>query len=193
MAKNDHRWDHPMRILDDRTEIERAQQAFEKAVSAVARKVRTQIGYPSGHLDDAPVYWIASADLWAYFGLPPGGKSPGMRYWNAFGLGNPATPVSIRCEINPPVQGIDRRPAGAFGRSRDNLYILHRGNFNAYRGRIPQDFVRANFDGKCISADDGDRDSELLMVGKLEDPRFVYDLRDFVKAAIRLKEHYKAR
>ena len=179
-----------MKILADRKEIERSQQAFKKTVSSAAtEQVLTQIGYPSGHLDDAPVYWIASAALWAYFGLSADEK----RYWNVFGLGKPDNAVSIMCEINPPVRGIDRRPAGAFGRSGRDLYILHRGNFNAYRGRIPNDFIRANFEGTWISAGDGERDSELLMVGKLSDPRFVYDLRDFVEAATRMRAHYKTR
>lgn len=181
-----------MRILVDRKEIERAQQAFENAISSVATEhVLTRIGYPSGYLD-APVYWIARADLWAYFGFHPEGKSLG-RYWNAFGLNKPGTAVSITCEINPPFEGINRRPAGAFGRSGGDLYILHRGKFNAYRGAIPKDFTRDNFDGKWIVVDDGDRCPDLLRVGKLSDPKFVYDLRDFVEAVTRLKDRYRSR
>ena len=183
-----------MTILADRTEIERSQQAFKEAVSSAAtEQLLTKIEHPNGHLDDARVYWIASTALWAYFGFPPEEKSPGKRYWNVFGLGKPDNAVSIMCEINPPVRGIDRRPAGAFGRSGRDLYILHRGNFNAYRGRIPNDFIRANFEGTWISAGDGERDSELLMVGKLSDPRFVFDLRHFVEAATKMREHYKTR
>ena len=181
-----------MRILVDRKEIEGAQQALEHAVLSVAtEQVLTRIGYPSGYLD-APVYWIAAAGLWAYFSSPSEEKAPG-KYWNAFGLGKPDTVVNIVCEINPPVHGIYRRCAGAFAQSGEDLYILHRGNFNAYRGAIRKDFTRNNFDGKWIDVDDGDRCSELLRVGKLPDPKFVHDLRDFVQAVSRLKDRYRSR
>ena len=177
----------PMRILADRTEIERSQQAFENAVSSAATEQReTRIGHRGKHLD-ASVYWNPSAGLWAYFD-PPNEK----RYWNAFGLVEPATAVSITCEINPPVCGINPHFAGVFGRAGGDRYILHRGNFTA-GGKIPKDFIRANFDDGCrwISVDDSDRD--LLRVGKLSDPRFVYDLRDFVEAVKKLKKDYKTR
>ena len=178
-----------MRILADKMAIKSSQQAFKDAVSTVAtEEILTRIGFQGGY-HDARVYWVASAGLWAYFGLPPDEKSPG-RYWNAFGLSKPGTAVSITCEINPPVHGTYRRTAGAFGRSGAELYLLHRGHFTA-GGAIPKAFTRDYFDGKWISVDDGDRCSDLLRVGRLPDPSFVYDLRDFVKAVMKLKEIYK--
>ena len=54
--------------------------------------------------------------------------------------------------------------------------------------------MRAHFDdfgGRQIYAGNGDRD--LPRIGRLPDPKFVYDLRDFVKAARRLKDRYKTR
>ena len=94
---------------------------------------------------------------------------------------------------NPPFRGINRRPAEAFGQAGETLYVLHRGNFNAYRGRIPNDFMRDNFCGRWCSVCDGDRDSELLVFGKLPNPHFVDDLRKFVTEAVRVRELYKAR
>ena len=129
-----------MRILADRTEIKRSQQALKKAVSSAAtNQVSTRIGQQGWHRD-ARVYWIASVGLWAYFDF----QSPGKRYWNAFGLGKPNNAVSITCEINPPVCGINRRFAGAFGRYGGDLYILHRGNFTG-GGKIPKGFMRDHF------------------------------------------------
>ena len=90
-------WGEAMRILADRTEIKRSQQAFKKAVSSAAtNQVSTRIGQQGWHRD-ARVYWIASVGLWAYFDF----QSPGKRYWTAFGLGKPNNAVSITCEINP--------------------------------------------------------------------------------------------
>ena len=182
-----------MRILANEDEITKAQHEFKEAVvKAASEKIETEIGYPSGHRK-ASVHWVPTAKLWAHFCLPSDEKSPGQRYWNVFGLGKPTASVSIMCEINPPFRGINRLPAGAFGQAGKILYILHRGNFNAYRGRIPNDFIRDNFCGRWRSACDGDQDSELLVVGKLPDPRFVDDLRKFVTEAARVRELYKAR
>ena len=182
-----------MRILANEDKIKKSQHEFEEAVvKAVSEQIETEIGYPSGRRK-ASVHWVPTAKLWAHFSLPSDEKSSGQRYWNVFGLGKPTTSVNIMCEINPPFQGINRRTGGAFGQTGENLYILHRGNFNAYRGRIPNDFIRDNFCGRWCSAGDGGRDSELLVVGKLQDPHFVDDLCKFVTEAARVRELYKAR
>ena len=97
-----------MRVLADEGKIAEAQKVFEEVVAGVADERRlTDIRHPHGHLQ-AQVYWVSSAGLWAYFGFPPDGKSPGKRYWNAFGLEKPSNSVSIMCEINPPVRGVYR-------------------------------------------------------------------------------------
>ena len=180
-----------MRILANKDEITKAQYEFKETVAkAASKQIETKIGYPSGNRK-ASVHWVPSVELWAHFGLPSDEKSPGQRYWNVFGLEKPAASVSIMCEINPPFQDINRRTGGAFGQVGENLYILHRGNFNAYRGKIPHDFIRKNFYGNWCSACDGDRD--LLVVGKLPDLRFVEDLRKFVAEAARVRKLYKAR
>lgn len=182
-----------MRVLADEKSIKNAQRVFEQALWRVAdSQISTTISHPYGQIA-AAVYWISSVDLWGYFGVPTTRKSPGKRYWNVFGFGKPAASVSIICEINPPIRGIDRRPGGVFAESGGDLYVLHRGNFNAFRGRIPSAFVRRKFRGAWLSASDGDQESELLKVGRLADEHFVAGLRDFVAEAGRLKARYKSR
>ena len=179
-----------MRILADEGKIAEAQKAFEEVVAGVADERRlTDIRHPHGHLQ-AQVYWVSSAGLWAYFGFPPDGKSPGKRYWNAFGLEKPSNSVSIMCEINPPVRGVYRRSAGAFADAGGELYVLHRGYFNAFRGRIPNAFTYSHFNGAWIPVTDEKR--KLLQVGKLSDHDFVVTLGNFVAAVGDLKSAYKA-
>lgn len=183
-----------MRILSGEAEIGRVQKEFERIVSlAGGIPVQTSIGHPNGHLDTR-VLWIPSINTWAYFGLPPDEKSSGERYWNVFGIGEPGASVSIVCEINPPIRGIDRRPSGAFAESSGgDISVIHRGLFNAFRGRIPKDFTRHNFNGTWISVNDGDVITDVLRVGALSDTNFVHDLRAFVIEADRLKEVYKTK
>ena len=184
-----------MRILANKDEISRAQREFEEVVvKAASERIETRIGYPAGQRK-AFVHWVPKTDLWANISLPSDVNYPAQRYWNVFGFGKPtaSNPVNIMCEINPPFEGIDRRSAGAFGQAEGNFYILHRGRFTAYRGGIPKRFIRAEFRGSWHSVRDGDRDSQLLVVGRLRDSNFVDDLRKFVAEAVRVRGLYKAR
>jgi hypothetical protein len=178
-----------MRILHEEREIQEAQSAFQQAIATESQKLDTTISHPAGQIH-AAVHWIKGADLWAYFGFPPSVKSSGKRYWSAFGLGKPGKVVSIVCEINSPIRGIDRRPGGAFAEAGD-VYLLHRGTFNAFRGRIPRDFIYQNFQGAWVTASDGDRESKLLKIGKLSDQRFIDDLHRFVAESYRVKSAFK--
>ena len=173
-----------MRILADEDEITKAQCGFKEAVTkAASRKIKTKIGH-RGRDRTVSVYWVRAADLWACFDWVYGEK----RYLNLFGLGKPSASVSIACEINTPIRGIDRKIAGAFAEDRGEIYLLHRGKFTAHGG-ITKKFVYENFMGTCISASDDDQNSKFLRVGKLSAPRFVDDLHKFVTEVVRVKAH----
>lgn len=178
-----------MRILNEEKNIREAQLAFEKSIVSKSEKVDTKIGFPSGQLH-ASVFWLRRADLWAYFGFPPFEKQSQRRYWNIFGFGKPEAVANIVCEINFPVRGIDRRVGGGFVEA-GGLYVLHRGIFNAYRGRIANDFIYKNFRGRWVTVNDGDRNSNLLMIGKLSDQDFIDNLRHFVEETFRVKNAFK--
>jgi hypothetical protein len=57
-------------------------------------------------------------------------KQTGNRYWNAFGVGRPSRDAHVfsTCEINFPLQGLDRRIGGAFARDEaGKIFVVHRG------------------------------------------------------------------
>ena len=132
-----------MRIITDRTEISALQERFSHLVTSRATsKIPVSIGYQSGQFD-TEVNWLSDLGYWAYFGFPPSEKSPGERYWNVFGVGKPSGMVSIVCEINPPVHGINRQAAGGFVRDDFASYLIHRGILMPVGGSIKT----SSFDG----------------------------------------------
>jgi hypothetical protein len=181
-----------MRIVTNRTEISEYQEKFSRLVTSRATsKIPVSIGYQSGQFD-TEVSWLSDLGYWAYFGFPPSEKSPGERYWNVFGLGKPSGTVSIVCEINPPVYGINRQAAGAFVRDDSASYLIHRGILNA-RGRIDKDFIFREFRGQFVSIDDFGQITKVILIGSLNVNDFPEKLSDFILEANRIKEIVRAK
>ncbi len=182
-----------MKVLISKEEIQIAQEQFATAIRSRGKATEiVSLGFQSGHFDST-VSWLEGLGFWAYFGFPPGEKSPGERYWNVFGLGKPSGSVSIACEINPPVRGINRQAAGVFLEDPSGgVHVGHRGILNA-RGRIEKDFVFSNFQGEKLTVDDAGKRTSILHVGQLHDSSFPASLRDFIREVVRVKELARAK
>ena len=177
-----------MRVITSGKEAEAAEDQLIASVRSRGSETEVvSIGYQSGHFD-AKVIWAHEFGFWGYFGFPPSEKSPGERYWNVFGLGAPLGSVSIACEINTPVSGTNRQAAGVFlSDSSGQTHMGHRGIFNA-NGRVQKDFVFSNFRGEKLEVDDAGRRSNVLYIGRLNDPQFPAELRHFIDEAVRVKD-----
>ena len=176
-----------LQVLNAASALQDAEDALQKSAQAIAHeRVSATLGYQSGSFH-TEVLWLPSLGIWAYFGLPPRGKSEGKRFWNAFGIGRPRGMVSIVCEVNPSREGINRQTKGAFVRM-DNGRVLacHRGMFNI-AGGIKATFVRRNFRGTWLTANEGADTSSLLRVAELGSPDFGNSLREFVFEVARVK------
>jgi hypothetical protein len=185
-----------MHILERNSDIENAQSRFAAQIRALAGdSIKVSIGFQSGSANRV-VDWLPNLGIWAFFGKePPFEKSPGLRYWNVFGVGKPKPNqlTSIVCEINFPKHGINERVAGAFViDSSGSISIAHRGNFNA-RGRIPFEFARRNFDWEWTLVNDGDRHTEVMIIGSIGTTILPQRLRDFVLRVRDFKETARSR
>jgi len=182
-----------MRVITSKEETASAQEQFATAIRSRATQTETvSVGYQSGHFDTR-VFWVQEFSYWAFFGLPPKGKSHGKRYWNVFGLEVPSGSVSIACEINPPLSGTNRRTAGVFLKdSEGRVHIGHRGLLNA-RGRIEKTVVFSYFAGKKMTVDDAGKATQILYVDLVDDPVFPATLRDFIAEVVRIKDHERAK
>lgn len=176
------------KVLLTLSELQKAEDHFKQSASALPHeRVSTKLGYQSNSFD-TEVFWLPSLEIWAYFGLPPRGKSEGKRFWNAFGIGRPQGTANIVCEVNPSREGINRRTKGAFVKTDNGRNLVcHRGMFNI-AGGITAEFVRLHFQGFWLTAEEGASTSSFLKVAELGSPDFGDELRAFVREVARIKD-----
>jgi hypothetical protein len=162
--------------------------ARDQIVTAFRRhgsdRVSTVIGYPGGN-QHSKVYWAEDLGIW--FAHTVIAKS---RYWNAFGTRNPKQHkmVPICCEVNFPLSGIDRRISGAVAEDeRGRLFLVHRGQIGGGRKGIGAKLFWKHFDGERAIVVDGDRETELVLVGSIESPRLLRHIQFFVREVERIK------
>ena len=108
--------------------------------------------------------------------------------WNIFGTGKPeaTSQISIICQINSPVDGIDRRMNGAFAKGGNGeIFVIHRGRLTG-KG-MTKSFFKANYRGKWIDIQDGKKKNRVVLIGSLNSPDFCEKVRDFVFEAERIK------
>lgn len=172
------------RILDSRSTIETAHQRFAAAIQALSTEtVSGSIGYPGGAHRNASVMWLSSLGIWAHLGFPKMNRS---RYWDVFGIGKPTPRVAIVCEINSPLEGINRNIAGAFGVSdKDELALFHRGRLHG--AGLNKEFFCANYRGTCVPVMDGNCQAKLILVAVVDSADFGIALKRFVLEVDRIK------
>lgn len=78
-----------------------------------------------GGSDVYTIHWCAALKMWALF------QELDNRYWNCFGIArpDPEKALQITVEVNPPLEGMDRKVGGAFARDphAGDIYFVHRG------------------------------------------------------------------
>lgn len=174
-----------LKILDDESDIREAQQRFEEVFE---RFIDEKIPAKLGHLGDSfeeEVSWCKDLNIWMCSGI-----IPGSRYWNAFGIGKPAEGknVSITCEINFPLRGINRRVAGAFAvASLGGVYVVHRGKIGGGRKGIGKRLFEEKYTGEWIDVKDGEVEKVVALVGELNSPRFARQVSEFVRRVDKIK------
>lgn len=172
-------------IVDER-EIRHAMKAVQEQLKAVATERRRQtVGFPGGNVTKT-IHWSAPLKLWAMF------DTARNRYWNAFGIARPDRDKSlaITVEVNPPIEGLNRKVGGAFGRdpATGELYFLHRGRIGGGQKGIGQELFWNRFRGGVLLREpDRDEPSRVVVVGKIGAPTFPRDLASFVHEVSRIK------
>jgi hypothetical protein len=170
-------------ILTDRSEIENAQQQFvAKLEERCTRQIPVKVGYKGGY-EECDIRWSSSDGLWFY-----SEKIEANRYWNPFGLSE-APPrensmLPIVCEINPPVEGLNKLAQGAFMRDENgHIWLLHRGKIGGGKLGIGRKLFFENFRGETMEVA-GER---VAVIGDIGSPDFVDHVTNFVREVERIK------
>ena len=173
-----------LRVIEGKMEIDNAQTIFiNKLEQFKDGKSICSVGRQGGSRK-LLVTWSDKLDIWWALKLNTN------RYRNAFGIGKPSLNRNIVCEINPPLEGINRRIAGVFAKDADDkMYLLHRGRIGGGRLGIGKDKFQKEFDGTWVSVEDGTNISNLALVAAFESSSFAEDVADFIHKVERIKEN----
>lgn len=176
-----------MQVITSRDEIARLQMVFEDYWARIStQRINTVIGYQGGSLP-AQVLWSDSLGMWSYSRR----LDADNKYWNAFGFQDPNhnNNLSISCEINIPIDGLNRRIAGAFIKDEsDNIYIIHRGNIGGGKKGVGKTSFFNNFTGNTINFKDDPITSTAALVGCLQSNDLDVRLKEFVMEVRRIKD-----
>ena len=180
-----------MFILTNRQEIENAQREFvTRLEKSCDRKIQVRLGYQGGNVN-CVINWSKNLGLWFHSRKLEGTfnfeRIAISRYWNAFGLSEVVpkqnSMLPIVCEINPPLEGLEKRVQGAFARDNGRIWLLHRGKIGGGRPGIGRRLFFENY-LKEIKDIAGDR---FAIIGDIRSSDFVECVRSFVQEVERIK------
>ncbi|MGB9980114.1 MrcB family domain-containing protein [Methanobacterium sp.] len=170
-----------LEIIKDQNEIEKAQNQFLEVIKSYGDKtVWGKAGFQGGH-EEGEMHWSNELGIWL------SSRKLDTRYWNGFGIQEPENNqgYNITCEINFPIKDIKRGIAGAFAKDNlGNIYVIHRGIIG---GNYNKKIFEERYNGDWTTVKDGDKESKVVLIGKLNDPKFVFNIRDFVLEVNRIK------
>lgn len=158
-------------ILEDSEEIKEAQNKFSDILFNAADEVISTDLHWSNELG----ILISSKDLKSF-----------NRYLNGFGIHKPdaTSQNAIICEINIPKSGINTNIAGAFAKDdEENIHVIHRGIF----GNLSKKDFKEKYTGTLAKIKDGEIVSEVVLIGNLNDPNLLGNIRKLVYEVAEMK------
>lgn len=174
-------------VLTAADEIQAAQEAFTRAFRKGAAPIAgVRFGFQGGFVEET-AYWLEAESIWLASRVAPEGN----RFWNALGTSEPSPGglTSITCEVNSPLEGVNRRIGGCFAREIESGHtlVLHRGKIGGGRAGIGPDAFWDSYEGAEIVADDGGENRRLALVTDLNSDEVQGDVSEFVRTVERVK------
>ncbi|MFA0832627.1 MAG: MrcB family domain-containing protein [Methanobacterium formicicum] len=170
-----------LRVIEDINQIKEAQNRFINTLTIYLTKtVNGKAGFQGGQ-EAGEVYWSDLLGIWLMTR-----KIENSRYWNGFGIKEPSegAGLTITTEINFPIQGIDRRIAGAFVTDGNQIYLAHRGKLG---GNFSKKFFDENYTGNWTTVQDGNQQTEIVLIASLDDEKLPEKVSQFVFEVERMK------
>lgn len=170
-------------MLTKKEEIEKAQNEFISSMKTCCDKpIPVKLGHPGGTIE-CTIYWSDRLGLW--FHSRP---IEGSRYWNVFGLADvspkPDSLLPITCEINPPIEDINKSVQGAFVKDdNERILLAHRGRIGGGRPGIGKKLFWEHYIGKKCNIDSDD----IAIIGVIDAIDFPKRVSEFVIEINRIK------
>ena len=178
------------RVITNRAQITRLQANFEKKLKSNATEtVQPILGHPGGSFK-ASVYYSEHLGFWFFSTIAVNRHNVENRYWNGFGTKKPIVDknLNIECEINVPLEGLNRRIAAVFAEAEDGrIVLLHRGKIGGGRKGIGKQRFLENYRGSYIEAIDGDEINDFALVCDINNDLLAFQVAAFVKEVDRIK------
>lgn len=182
-----------MLVVTDAQEARRAFRQLVKTFMEGASREHRAIGWQggSGHYN---ICVRMDVGLWGLF------EPLHNRYWCGYGLAEhleQQSSLSIVVEVNPPLEGTNRRCAGIFLRDpkTEDVYLAHTGRVGGGRQGVGRNtFVDAYRGDNFVDVTwpDGTR-SSVLLIGRVDGERLPYHLAHFVREVERFKQEVRGR
>lgn len=183
-------------VVTDRRQIWRALRVWRDLLLSLGSGAERTITHPAGQVPNAHVIWIPGAPLWAYLGDTP----IGGRHWCAYGTdpGEPTKPLNISLEINPPVEGVNRRVRGQVLRGETGgMFLAHKGGRGGGRGGqvTVEEFRRKITDVEIATVrwDEDGKEADMFILGDVASSETVATVSKYVRQAERLAEEARRR
>ncbi len=174
--------DRPLEIIEFSEEIQKVQNKFLNVFKEDSNEIIKPTVFGFFGQKEGKTYWNDK------FSISLSTEELEDRFWNGIGTIRPSSgsSVSIICEINFPKNGINRRVSGAFAKDdQNNYYVVYRGKLG---GGFHQKAFKKYYNGKWIRIKDNKRMTDMVVIGKLDDPNFLLKLKEFVIDVQRIKE-----
>lgn len=175
-----------LKILEDESAVRKYRRQFIRSFKPfVDENIHVHLGHPGGAFR-AKVLWLDRLGIWIFHE-----KISGNRCGHAFGVGKPAgtSSVSIICEINFPLQGIDRRMGGTLAEdSHGRVFVVHRGKIGGGKKGVGKSLFEKHYRGAWAVMEDGDVVSTVALVGVLNSSRFVRQVAQFIRKVDAMKD-----
>ncbi len=172
-------------LIENPEEIAAAQELLTRRFADGARTHEdSSLGFRGGTAEGNTLYWHPQLQVWGAFEVLPDLG----RYWNPFGTSDPdgGGGLSITCEVNPSLSGVNRQVAGAFGVDVDTEHrlLLHRGRIGGGRSGVSRELFWSNTDLPAVTTDD---DQKFVIVADLDADDVPAQVARFVHEVARIK------
>jgi len=167
---------------DVRGAVRIVQEQLRDVATAATRKT---VGFQGGSVSER-LYWSSPLGIWSLF------KRLDNRYWNCFGVQRPdaSQSLQITVEVNPPLEGIDRKMGGAIAiePTTGKKFLVHRGRIGGGQRGVGAELFWSRFRGGLrMREPDRDEPSRVVIVGEIGASCFPRDVAAFVHEVRRIK------